>query len=201
MEPAAIGLRVHSGWVAAVVVTLHDGVPVVLLRKRPHLVETFTYTFRQPYHTAQPMPLAEARAFVSQVRGTARTLAYQTIRAMRADLKKLGYNLNASALLLASGRELPALDKILASHALIHTADGELFREALLHAAKRATLGVHALKERGLLESAAGTIGLKTTQLMKRVAELGKPLGAPWSQDEKLATVAAWLALCSRRNL
>jgi hypothetical protein len=30
---------------------------------------------------------------------------------------------------------------------------------------------------------------------MRRVTELGRPFGSPWSQNEKFATLAAWLAL------
>ena len=33
---------------------------------------------------------------------------------------------------------------------------------------------------------------------MKQVTDLGKPLGAPWSQDEKYAALAAWLALADK---
>jgi uncharacterized protein YifE (UPF0438 family) len=87
------------------------------------------------------------------------------------------------------------LEKILASHALIHTADGELFREALLHASARCGLRDFTIKERELLERAGQALRLKSTVLMDRVTELGRSFGAPWSQDEKFATIAAWLAL------
>jgi len=33
--------------------------------------------------------------------------------------------------------------------------------------------------------------------LLRRITELGKPFGSPWSQDEKFATLAAWLALAA----
>jgi len=46
------------------------------------------------------------------------------------------------------------LEKVLASHALIHTADGELFREALLHASNRCGLGDFRIKEKELLDRA-----------------------------------------------
>jgi len=36
---AAVGFRVHSGWAAVVVVWLEKGAPVVLERKRAHLVK------------------------------------------------------------------------------------------------------------------------------------------------------------------
>jgi len=99
-------------------------------------------------------------------------------------------------LLLASGKTLPNLEKILASHALIHTADGELFREALSCAAKRSGLATVKIRERQLLEIAQQALGSEAVTLLRRLTELGKPLGSPWSQDEKFATLAAWLAFC-----
>src|SRR5271169_1014949 len=160
MKQAAIGFRVHSGWSAVVTVCLEKGAPVVLQRKRPELVEKFTYTFRQPYHTAARMELAEARRFILQVRAKARERAFSAIHGLKAELEELGYQLNRGALLLASGRPLPELEKILASHALIHTADGELFRESLLHASERCGLAVMSIKERELLEQAASAFRL-----------------------------------------
>ena len=64
MKSAALGFRAHSGWTALVALSLARGAPCVLARQRIHLVETFTYRFRQPYHTAKNLPLDEARAFI-----------------------------------------------------------------------------------------------------------------------------------------
>jgi hypothetical protein len=96
-------------------------------------------------------------------------------------------------LLLASGKPLPELEKILQSHALIHTADGELFRQALRRASTRCGLQVICTKERALLEQCTEAFSLKPTELLQRVTELGRSFGSPWSQDEKFATLAAWL--------
>lgn len=200
MKEAAVGFRVHSGWAAVVVVWLEKGAPVVLERKRAHLVKTFSYTFRQPYHTAEKMPLAEARKFVAQVQNEARELAYRAVHEMQSSLENLKIKLTRGSLLLASGKPLPELEKILASHALIHTADGELFREAIVHGCDRCRLKMESVKERALLEDAGTALHLKTAELMRRVTELGKPFGSPWSQDEKFATLAAWLALTSRNS-
>ncbi len=125
----------------------------------------------------------------------ARRLAYGAIRELASRTLEQGVKLTRCGLLLASGRTLPALEKILASHALIHTADGELFREALLHASTRCGLGEFTIKEKELLERAGQALRLKGDALVRRVTELGRPLGSPWSQDEKFATLAAWLAL------
>jgi len=196
-KQAAVGFRVHSGWAAVVVVWLEKGAPVVLERKRAHLVKTFTYTFRQPYHTAEKMPLAEARRFVAQVQTEARQLAHGVIHGMQSDLERAEIKLTRGSLLLASGRPLPDLEKILASHALIHTADGELFREALSYAGKRYGLEIVGMKERELLECARQSLRVQPAVLLRRITELGKPFGSPWSQDEKFATLAAWLALAA----
>jgi hypothetical protein len=195
LREAALGFRVHSGWAALVAVRLEKGAPVVLARERVHLVETFTYEFRQPYHTAEKMLQGQAGEFIERVRDEARRLAHRAIQGLQSELQKQGLAVKSCGLLLASGRPLPALEKILASHALIHTADGELFREALLHASARCGLRDSRIKEKELLERAGQVLRLKSDGLMRRVTELGKSLGAPWSQDEKFATLAAWLAL------
>jgi hypothetical protein len=196
-KDAAVGFRVHSGWSAFVAVSLEKGAPVVLARRRVHLVETFTYEFRQPYHTAQKMLGRQAREFISRMQMEARRLAYRAVRELESRTQEQGLKLTRCGLLLASGRPLPALDKILASHALIHTADGELFREALLHASARCGLRDFRIKDKELLDRAGEVLRLKSADLLGRVTELGRPFGSPWSQDEKFATLAAWLALAT----
>jgi hypothetical protein len=197
---AAVGFRVHSGWTALVAVSIENRQPIVLCRKRVQLVETFNYDFRQPYHTAKKTSLEDGREFISTVKSQAAKLAAQALRETQKELKSARYRLVAAALLLAAGRVLPALEEILASHALIHTADGELFREALMEACSQCKLPLLRLKEKKLLAEAAQSLQLSEPVLQKRITELGRPLGAPWSQDEKFATLAAWLALGKSGN-
>ena len=194
-KQAAVGFRVHSGWSAVVAVSLEKSAPVVLARQRVHLVDTFTYEFRQPYHTAEKMLLGQAREFIARMQAEARRLAYRAVRELASRTQEQGMKLTRCGLLLASGRPLPVLEKILASHALIHTADGELFREALLHASARGGLIEFTIKEKELLDGAGQVLRAKPKELMRRVTELGRAFGAPWSQDEKFATLAAWLTL------
>jgi hypothetical protein len=195
LKQAAIGFRVHSGWAAVVAVCVEKGAPVVLVKQRVHLVETFTYEFRQPYHTAEKMLEGQAREFIARMQAEARRLAYRAVRELESRTQEQGVKLTRCGLLLASGKPLPVLEKILASHALIHTADGELFREALLHASARCGLLDFRIKERELLDLAGRAFRRKPADIMRRVTELGRSLGSPWSQDEKFATMAAWLAL------
>ena len=197
MKHAAVGFRVHSGWTAMVALAIAKGSPAVLVRRRVNLVQTFTYKFRQPYHTAEKLPLEEARAFVARMRSEARRLALCAVRALNTELHAQGYSLTGFGLLLSSGRPLPAFAKILAAHSLIHSADGELFRAALLHAAARTGLKPVAIRERELTYSASRVLRRKPADLTQRISDLGRPLGPPWSQDEKFASLVAWLAALS----
>lgn len=201
MNQAALGFRAHSGWTSLVAISLEEGSPIVLLRQRPHLVKTFTFEFRQPYHTAEKRPRAEAGAVISRVRAEAKGLAYKAIRSVQARLLTEGYVLKCSGLLLASGRALPSLPQILESHALIHTADGELFRHALIHASGRCGIETFTVKERELLDKSSDALRLQPGEISRRLAGLGVGLGPPWTQDEKLAALVAWLSLAYPRWL
>ena len=195
MKQAAVGFRAHSGWTALVALSLEDDSPHVLLRQRSQLVKTFTYEFRQPYHTAEKKSPAEASSIIAHARTDARHLAYQAIHSVQTRLQEQDYELKHCGLLLASGRPLPALPQILSSHALIHTADGELFREALIHASQRCGFKMFTAKESVLLESASHTLDLQPDELVRRLTGLGSGLGSPWARDEKFAALIAWLSL------
>ena len=195
MKHAAVGFRAHSGWTALVGISLEESSPQVLLRQRPHLVKTFTYEFRQPYHSAEKSPPAEAHGIISRARTDARHLAYQALHSVQTTLQEQDYELKRCGLLLASGRPLPALPQILSSHALIHTADGELFREALIHASLRCGFKIFTAKESVLLETASHTLHLQPDELVRRLTGLGSGLGSPWARDEKFAALIAWLSL------
>lgn len=201
MKHAALGFRVHSGWTSLVAVSLDGGSPRALCRQRPHLVKNFTYEFRQPYHTAEKKPPAEAGSFIAHMQAEAKDLACQSIDSVQENLKKQGYELQNCGLLLASGKPLPDLSRILASHPLIHTADGELFRHALLHAFQRCGFAVLTVKETELLEMASRALDQSQDELLRHLAALGSTLGPPWAQDEKLSALIAWLSLTQQAGV
>src|SRR5437899_400721 len=84
MNQAALGFRAHSGWTSLVAIALEDGLPMVLLRQRLHLVRNFTYEFRQPYHTAEKSPRAEE---CKARRADCVAFACQSICAIKVDLR------------------------------------------------------------------------------------------------------------------
>lgn len=143
---------------------------------------------KQPLHAAERLEFAKAQSWIEGCRNHSASLALDAVRAMVAQVKREGYEVVGAALLYASGRVLPELRAILRSHALIHTAEGEFFREAMVHACGECALPVAKVKEREIW------IGVPE-DLQRCVADAGKAIGPPWRQDEKLASMAAWIAL------
>src|SRR5215468_5162022 len=149
MAEAAFGFRAHSGWTAMVVVAGPSNRPAVLRRQRVELAADYEGAM-QPFHAAEGLPIEKATALIRRSTEAAHAGARRALRRTIAELEKDGHELVASGLLLASGRPLPELPKILASHALIHSADGELFRDALRDESLARGLAVTAVKERDL---------------------------------------------------
>ena len=187
-SPAAIGFRAHSGWAAAVAVVWET--PVAIMRRRIEMADRGAAGPSQPYHAAVGLDIREAGQLVRSHAARAAALAETALRGMVADLRQLGHAVVGCGLLLASGRPLPPLEKILASHPLLHTAEGELFRDALRAACRECGLPLTVVKERELFTRAS-------ERIERHVAAMGKGIGPPWRQDEKFAAVAAWLALAS----
>ena len=197
-SPAAIGFRAHSGWAAAVAVTGSPDAPVVVSRRRIEMRERGAAGPSQPYHAAVGLDIREAEQLVENCAAGAAALAATGLSGIVEDLRRLGHPVIGCGLLLGSGRPLPPLEKILASHPLLHTAEGELFREALRAASRECGFPLTAVKERELFPSAASELRLPAIQIERHMAAMGKAMGPPWRQDQKFAAIAAWLALGRR---
>src|SRR5262245_23604157 len=191
----AIGLRAHSGWAAMVALAESPGKLAIVDRRRINLADPEVFGFPQPYPAAEKAPTAKARQLVVACVVASRRLAEDGIRSAVEDLHLQGLKVVACGILGGSGRVLPELEAILASHALLHTAEGEMFREALRHGATHCRLAMGALKERNAYAEAAETLVIPPSEIRSRIQTLGAAIGPPWREDQKLAAVAAWVAL------
>ena len=87
------------------------------------------------------------------------------------------------------------LATVLANHTLIHTAEGELYREALEEAAEWLGLPVLQVRAKRVGAAVAEQLGMATDRQQAVLAALGKELGPPWRADHKQATLLAAMAL------
>jgi len=143
------------------------------------------------------MDLADAKKYIAQCQRATHRLAREAIQAAIAGLRDRRFEVATCGMILGSGRPLPKLDAILASHALIHTAEGEFFRNALVEAAEHCGLTIAGVKERELLDRAAAQFRRPADEIARRIAEIGKTIGPPWTQDQKYAALVALIALAT----
>jgi hypothetical protein len=160
--------------------------PQVLERRRIVIADPDMPGSKQPYHAASELPFPEGEALIRNAIESSQALALEAILASVKALRSQGHEVAGCGIVLGSGKVLPALKGILASHALIHTAEGEMFRNVLVWAAREHGLPVTGVREKGLDPTS-----------LKRIESIGKLIGPPWTQDQKYATVAALMALAA----
>lgn len=187
MRKAAIGFRVHSGWAALVAVAGSLESPEVVARRRIEIADPGIRGSKQPFHAAEPLEFPDAKAFLDRCEESTRKLTGDALKAAIDGLRDRRFEPAGCGIILGSGRTLPPLEAILKSHALIHTAEGEFYRTAVVQAAERLGLRVFGMKEKEMCAHAQG--------LIARLAEIGKSIGPPWTQDQKYAALVAWMAL------
>jgi hypothetical protein len=195
MKNAAFGIRVHSGWGALVCISADPDAPEIVDRRRIVIMERTMQGAKQPYHFAESLPLEEAERHLQKCAAVSQRLALQAVREMLDAVSARNYRVVGCAMLLAAGRALPSLQKILASHTLIHTAEGELFRNVVSDACETCCIPVVGIRERELDERANAAFGSTAARVRQHISNLGKTVGSPWTQDEKTAALAALMLL------
>ena len=195
MRRAALGLRAHSGSAALVALAGSLESPDVVIRRRIVTADAAVGGSKQPFHTAEPLELADAAAWIDKCTESTKQLSREAVRTAISDLRGRGLEVVGCGVILGSGRSLPALEAILASHAMLHTAEGEFYRQALVEAGKHCGLPVVGIKERDVYEQGAAHWHISVVELRSRIAALGRGIGPPWTQDQKYAALVGWLAL------
>jgi hypothetical protein len=177
MLNATIGFRAHSGWAVAVAVAGGRAVE----RRRIELCDRLVPGSAQPYHTVVKRPLPDARKFIRRCAEISTAMAEQALRQLSEELAARSLPAARCVILTGSGRPLGELAKTLASHPMIHTAEGEFYRGVIAEACRRCTIPVYGVAERELCSR------------LEEGAELRADLGRPWRRDEKLCALAASL--------
>jgi hypothetical protein len=196
---AAIGFAPHSGWAAMIALGIDRSGPSVLARSRVQLIDDHDPDSKQPYHSVEFLCVEEATGRLTGYMDVAKAMAYAAIKSLAEGLKSQGYCLQRAGILESAGRKTNSLSSILASHALIHAADGDHFRNALWAAAGQYGLEVHRIQARALEEHATARLHLPKQRMLATVNQLGRQIGPPWGADQKRAALLAWSLLKDSR--
>jgi hypothetical protein len=160
----ALGISVHTGWAACVVVGGSLKKPEIVANE---VIDILDDSERFCFHMAADMKPDAAAKWIAEMRGKANA------NAKRA-LAPLAKQADVCAIVAKEGAA-GDLDAILASHARIHSAEGQLYRDALRQAC---TIPVHLVSPKAL-----------------DISRVGKLAPAPWGRDQKLAALAAWAVI------
>jgi hypothetical protein len=195
MKRAALGVRMHSGWGVLVAISGNANSVEVMDRRRIVTTDPGIPGANQPYHYAANIEFPESERYLANCATVSERLAFEAVGEVVQDLEGRHYRIIGAAVLLASGRPLPSLSKILASHPLLHTAEGEFFRDAVRKACERLKISVTAIRERELDEWAKTAFGNAASRMHRRISSLGSSIGPPWTKDHKTAALAASMIL------
>ena len=191
-ETAALGLRVKSGWAA--VVLLSDAVDSprlcdnrVIDLSDPRFPET-----RQPYHAAMGKLEADAKK-IKRRTDIVQGATEQSITKLLADYRRKGYVITRASLVVGSQLD-PAT--IANPHIRAHALEGQLFRSALEQALNGHGIRTAVLLEHDAYDKAATQLKKSSVDVQRAIQNLGRFTGGPWRAEQKLAALAAWVALC-----
>src|SRR4030095_3236773 len=175
MMKVTFGLKAHSGWAALVVVGEREGDLAVVDRRRIELVED--EWAKQPYHAAEDLKPDKARDVVKRGVEAARRIAVREVRAAVKRERERGNEVTACAVLVVDPMPDWSVEEILAVHFRMHKAEGVLFRDALVRAARECELRLVEIPEKLLTKSAESALETRASSLAGKIAKLGKTLG------------------------
>jgi hypothetical protein len=191
-QPAALGFRVKSGWAAAVLLTGPARSPQLCDVRRIDLSDPRLPETRQPYHAAMGKLETDPTKINRRVR-LVRSIAQQSLATLLADYRQKGYAIGRAAIVVGSQVDP---DSIANAHIRAHAFEGQLFRSVLGEASQACGIRTEILVERNAYAQAAVKLKESNDKVRRVIQNLGRAAQGPWRAEQKLAALAAWVALC-----
>jgi hypothetical protein len=190
-QAAALGFRVKSGLAAGVLVTGSIHSPQLCDVRRIDLCDPRLPATRQPYHAAMGKLETDMRK-INPRRHVVRRLAEQSIAELLARYRQNGYRIRRAALVMGSQIDP---DSIVNPHVRAHAFEGRVFRSVLQQALEGHRIRTDIFIERDAYGIAAVELNRSDENVRRALQNFGRDTEAPWRAEQKLAALAAWLAL------
>jgi hypothetical protein len=206
MVPVGLGFRALKGG-SVVVGVAADGEPRVVLSSFLATAAEGDRLSLEPYHVAAEMERgpqggasAEAEAAVAEGRKRQDKLAAAGLKDIVRELRKEGGEPVVAALLVnRAGWITDLLSYSLDWPDHPPVAEGLAVRHALRFAFGRSGIRVVEVDEKTLHEVASKELRLASSDIDIRLKALGATVGRPWRKEQKLACLAAWVAVAARQ--
>ena len=188
---AAVGFRVKSGWATAVLVAGSVDAPRALARSVVELSDPKFPESRQPYHASTGKKETNAAKLRARIKVVKRA-AGRSVRELIDTHRSLAGRLHGAGLVVGSLIEPEAISN---PHIRAHAYEGQLFRTVLAEALGECGLRCRVVTERSVYVEAAAALKRTPVALKRTIDAMGRELGRPWGANEKMAALAAWMAL------
>jgi len=188
---AALGFRVKSGWAAAVLLTGSARSPQLCDVQRIDLSDPQVPETRQPYHAAMGKLETDPRKIDRRVR-VVRSIAQRSVAKLLAGYRQNGYSIRRAALVVGSRIDPASIANL---HIRAHALEGQLFRSVLQESLRVHRILSYVLIERDAYAQAAVQVKQSNENVRRVIQKFGQDTEAPWRAEQKLAAVAAWVAL------
>jgi hypothetical protein len=169
--------------------------PDVLFRGRAELGDPTERVRRNVYQSSRALDPAAAAVLVETAERIAAGRAAAALERTVREARDEGVAVRSCAVVVGTFPAGARLESILASHALAHAAEGQLYQGALLQGAASCGLDTVAVPKRSIWDQGETALGIAQDELRHWIDQLRREVGPPWAQDQKLAALAAWIAL------
>jgi hypothetical protein len=190
-ETAALGFRVKSGWAAVVLLSEAVDSPRLCDNRVIDLSDRRFPETRQPYHAAMGKLETEAKE-INRRTDIVQRVAKQSVTELLADYRRKGYAIAHACLVVGSQLDPATIGN---PHIRAHALEGRLFRSTLEQSLKMHGIRTVILLERDAYAAAAVQLKESLNDVRQTIQELGRSAKAPWRAEQKLAALAAWVAL------
>jgi hypothetical protein len=194
--PAGLGFRVKSGWAMAVLVAGPSAAPKLIQCRAVLLSDPKNPQSKQPYHAALELPEKEAKAVAQKLTKVVKDAAKKSVRELLKQANELKYEVRGAGLVVGSLVDPATLHN---EHIRAHGLEGQLFRTALERALAAQKISCKVLLEKSAYTTASLALRKSPAEARRTIGSLGDVREGSWRAEEKLAALAAWMALCARR--
>jgi hypothetical protein len=188
-ETVALGFRIKSGWAAAVLLRGPVRSPRLCDSRVIDLSDTRFPETRQLYHAAMGKLETDPGKIRARLR-IVRRVARQSITRLLAEYQ--GFVIRRAALVIGS-QIGPA--SIANPHIRAHALEGQLFRTTLDDALRAHRIHTVILIERDAYSKGSARLKKASSDVRRVTQNLGRSGEGPWRAEQKLAALAAWIAL------
>jgi hypothetical protein len=192
MKPgAALGFRVKSGWAAAILLTGSARSPQLCDVQRIDFSDPQLPGTRQPYHAAMGRLETDTKKISRRV-DEVRRITETSITKLLARYRLQNFRIKRAALVVGSQIDPASVGN---PHIRAHALEGQLFRSVLEQSLHGHGIPTEVLLEREAYGNAAVELKQSNENVRRMIQNFRGDAKASWRAEQKLAAVAAWVAL------